>query len=339
MRGPRAGRALGGVRPARAAPGVRARGPRLAGAAGAVHGRARAALRAARAPAQARARSRARWGSTSRSSTARSPTPRPARASSARCSRGCARTRRRSRTALARTRPARPRRVRAGGTDGGRSLRGARKRRPDVSGLPDEPGVYIFRNASGQPLYVGKSVTLRTRARAHFAPSSASTDWAMQAELVDHRATRSELGALLLERRLIRELRPPGNVRIKHEDRFVYLRCRFDIAFPVLEVAPQPAAGHAREHRPAARAPPRGRARRAAQLAVRPAPLRAQAAAARASVGLRADGALPVAVPGRPRPERLPRPARRGARAVHRRRRRRGRRARARRRADARGRA
>jgi DNA polymerase III subunit epsilon len=147
--------------------------------------------------------------------------------------------------ALAATRPARPRRVRAGGTDGGRSLRGARKRRPDVSGLPDEPGVYIFRNAGGQPLYVGKSVTLRTRARAHFAPSSASTDWAMQAELVDHRATRSELGALLLERRLIRELRPPGNVRIKHEDRFVYMRCRFDIAFPVLEVSPQPAAGHA----------------------------------------------------------------------------------------------
>src|SRR3954470_3315140 len=146
---------------------------------------------------------------------------------------------------LAATRPARPRRIRAGATDGGRSLRGARKRRPDVSGLPDEPGVYIFRNASGQPLYVGKSVTLRTRARAHFAPSSASTDWAMQAELVDHRATRSELGALLLERRLIRELRAAGNVRIKHEDRFVYMRCRFDIAFPMLEVSPQPAAGHA----------------------------------------------------------------------------------------------
>jgi DNA polymerase-3 subunit epsilon len=147
--------------------------------------------------------------------------------------------------ALAVTRPAKPKRIRAGSTDGGRSLRGARKRHPDVSGLPDEPGVYIFRNAHGQPLYVGKSVTLRTRARAHFAPSSASTDWAMQAEIVDHRATRSELGALLLERRLIRELRPPGNVAIKHEDRFVYLRCRFDIAFPVLEVAPRPAAGHA----------------------------------------------------------------------------------------------
>jgi DNA polymerase-3 subunit epsilon len=43
----------------------------------------------------------------------------------------------------------------------------------------------------------------------------------------------------------VRELRPPGNVRLKHADRYVYLRCRFDIAFPVLEVAPEPAAGRA----------------------------------------------------------------------------------------------
>jgi DNA polymerase-3 subunit epsilon len=147
--------------------------------------------------------------------------------------------------ALALMRPLRRRPARAGATDGGRSLRGARKRRPDVSGLPDEPGVYLFRNAEGQVLYVGKSVALRSRARAHFAPSSPSTDWAAQAEIVDHRATCSELGALVLESRLVRELRPPGNVRLKHADRYVYLRCRFDIAFPVLEIAPEPAAGRA----------------------------------------------------------------------------------------------
>src|SRR6478752_6257325 len=64
------------------------------------------------------------------------------------------------------------------------------------------------------------------------------------------------------------------------------------------------------QHRAAARAPPRRRARRAAELAVRPAPLRAQAAAARPPVGLRADGPLPVAVSARPGPERLPRAAR-----------------------------
>lgn len=116
--------------------------------------------------------------------------------------------------------------------------------RPDLRDLPDTPGVYIFRNAEGQPLYVGKSVRLRTRARAHFAPSSPTGDWTTQATIVDHRATQSELGALVLENRLIKAMRPPGNVKLKHVDTYVYLRCRFDIAFPVLEVAPAPAAGH-----------------------------------------------------------------------------------------------
>jgi DNA polymerase-3 subunit epsilon len=117
--------------------------------------------------------------------------------------------------------------------------------RPDMKDLPDTPGVYVFRNAEGQPLYVGKSVRVRTRARSHFAPSAEGGDWTAQAAIVDHRATRSELGALLLECRLIKALRPPGNVKLKHTDGYVYLRCRFDIPFPVLEVAPEPAAGHA----------------------------------------------------------------------------------------------
>jgi DNA polymerase-3 subunit epsilon len=139
----------------------------------------------------------------------------------------------------------RPRRrtPRAGRTDGGPSLRGARRRRVDLDGVPDEPGVYIFRNAEGQPLYVGKSVALRTRVRAHFAPSSPDTGWIAQAEHVEHTETHSELGALLLEHRLIKRLRPPGNVRSKHDDRWVYLRCRLDIAFPILEVAPEPSPG------------------------------------------------------------------------------------------------
>ena len=63
---------------------------------------------------------------------------------------------------------------------------------------------------------------------------------------MDHQVTESELGALLLEDRLIKALRPPGNVRGKSEpDGYVYLRCRLDIPFPILEVAREPAAGHA----------------------------------------------------------------------------------------------
>jgi DNA polymerase-3 subunit epsilon len=148
------------------------------------------------------------------------------------------------REALEVLRPTRPKRLRAASTDGGASrVRGARRRKPDLASLSDDPGVYIIRNAEGQVLYVGKSVSVRTRARAHFAPSAAEGAWASQAETVEHEVTSSELGALVLESRLVKRLRPPGNVRLKHVDSFVYLRCRLDIAFPVLEVAPGPAVG------------------------------------------------------------------------------------------------
>src|SRR5215217_3800202 len=118
-----------------------------------------------------------------------------------------------------------------------------RDQRPDLSKLPKDPGVYIFRDADGQPLYVGKSVCLRTRARAHFTTPVA---WTGEAEHVDYQPTESELGALLLENRLIKRLRPPGNVNLKKSvDGYVYLRCRLDIPFPILEVAREPVAGHA----------------------------------------------------------------------------------------------
>jgi DNA polymerase III subunit epsilon len=114
--------------------------------------------------------------------------------------------------------------------------------RPDLSRLPEDPGVYVFRDARGRPLYVGKSVSVRSRARAHFC---APAGWTERAEVVDYKPTLSELGALVLENRLIKQWRPPGNRRLKRTDSYVYLRCRLDIAYPVLEVAGEPAPGHA----------------------------------------------------------------------------------------------
>jgi DNA polymerase III subunit epsilon len=116
----------------------------------------------------------------------------------------------------------------------------------DFARLPRDPGVYLFRDGSGQTLYVGKSISIRSRARAHFAPSSTQADWTAHAEIVDYRTTNSELGALVLENRLIKELRPPGNSRlVRGDDRLCYIRCRLDIPFPILEVASEPAPGHA----------------------------------------------------------------------------------------------
>ncbi len=113
----------------------------------------------------------------------------------------------------------------------------------DFSVLPDGPGVYTFRDARGRPLYVGKSTSVRRRARSHFAAAAEHPAWTEHATLVEGRPTESELGALVLENRLIKRLRPPGNVALKHSDSYVYLRCRLDIPFPVLEVAPEPADG------------------------------------------------------------------------------------------------
>ena len=115
-----------------------------------------------------------------------------------------------------------------------------REERPDLSNLPDDPGVYVFRDEYGRPLYVGKSVSVRSRARAHFC---APAGWTERAAVVDYKPTNSELGALVLENRLIKAWQPPGNKRLKNTDGWLYLRCRFDIAYPVLELASEPAAG------------------------------------------------------------------------------------------------
>jgi DNA polymerase-3 subunit epsilon len=116
----------------------------------------------------------------------------------------------------------------------------------DFNDLPKDPGVYLFRDDAGRVLYVGKSVSIRSRARAHFAPSSGPADWTVQATVVDYQSTNSELGALVLENRLIKQHRPPGNIRLARPDeRLCYIRCRLDIAFPILEVASDPASGHA----------------------------------------------------------------------------------------------
>ncbi|MEJ7893450.1 MAG: exonuclease domain-containing protein [Solirubrobacteraceae bacterium] len=117
------------------------------------------------------------------------------------------------------------------------------ERRPDLRALTPGPGVYVFRDADGRPLYVGKSVSVRKRARSHFTAGAA---WTARAEQVDCEETASELGALLLEHRLIRALKPAANVRgVREADGHVFIRCRLDIAFPILEVAREPAAGHA----------------------------------------------------------------------------------------------
>ncbi len=148
--------------------------------------------------------------------------------------------------AVALLEPRRPTRKQAPHRRRGRAPADAELPKLDFAQLPRDPGVYLFRDRAGATLYVGKSISIRSRARAHFAPSAMPAQWTPHAAIVDYQPTSSELGALVLENRLIKELKPPGNVRLtRSDDRLVYIRCRLDIPFPILEVAAEPASGHA----------------------------------------------------------------------------------------------
>lgn len=80
--------------------------------------------------------------------------------------------------------------------------------------IPQTPGVYIFEDAEGRPLYVGKSVNLRTRVMSHFA-NDTKVAKEMKLSLTSHNIsfieTETEIEALLLESAKIKELQPIHN--------------------------------------------------------------------------------------------------------------------------------
>ncbi len=87
-----------------------------------------------------------------------------------------------------------------------------------VDEIPESPGVYLFYGENDAPLYVGKSVALRSRVLQHFAGDAHSPREAQLARglrRIEWRRSCGELGALLLEARLVKELLPPFNRQLK----------------------------------------------------------------------------------------------------------------------------
>ncbi len=91
-----------------------------------------------------------------------------------------------------------------------------------IDELPDAPGVYLLYGKAGELLYVGKSVCIRDRVMSHFSGdhrSSREMEMAQQVARIETRRTHGELGALLLEAQLIKDLRPVYNVASRsHRD-------------------------------------------------------------------------------------------------------------------------
>jgi len=104
-----------------------------------------------------------------------------------------------------------------GGPEGRMPQRAKELARWASRNLPPSPGVYVFRDPAGRALYVGKSVSLQRRVRAHFTTSHSfvrqRADMLPRIDRVDWEVTGSELRALLREAELIAELAPVYNVQ------------------------------------------------------------------------------------------------------------------------------
>ena len=84
--------------------------------------------------------------------------------------------------------------------------------------LPEGPGVYLFYGENELPLYIGKSTGVRARVLAHFAAdhrASKEMSLSQQVRRIECRETAGELGALLLEARLVKELQPIHNRQLR----------------------------------------------------------------------------------------------------------------------------
>jgi DNA polymerase-3 subunit epsilon len=95
--------------------------------------------------------------------------------------------------------------------------------------LPEMPGVYLFYGKSGELLYVGKSVNIRDRVRSHFSGDTTSAkegELCRQVHRIEYRQTAGELGALLLESQLIKELRPIYNSMARRVRNLIVARRR-----------------------------------------------------------------------------------------------------------------
>jgi len=105
-----------------------------------------------------------------------------------------------------------------------------------LANLPDRPGCYVFRDAGGKVLYVGKAEVLRNRVRSYFQESASHSArirlMVARAADVEVVVTDSAVEALLLECTLIKRHRPHYNVRLRDDKHYPYICLTMNEPFP-----------------------------------------------------------------------------------------------------------
>src|SRR6266496_5904333 len=115
-------------------------------------------------------------------------------------------------------------------TSEGRRTRLAEQRKT----LPDGPGVYLFHDAKGKVIYVGKAKSLRKRVASHFSNPVTRGAYEMvdEIESVDFLLVSSEAEALLAEQNFIKQYRPRFNIRLRDDKSYPFIAISMEEEFP-----------------------------------------------------------------------------------------------------------
>ena len=113
-----------------------------------------------------------------------------------------------------------------------------------VRSFPHAPGVYLMKDAAGRVIYVGKAKDLRSRAGSYFLKAAAddprTARLVREIRDVDYLEAESEVDALLVEARLIKDIQPKYNQDLKDDKSFPYLEIHTRDEFPRVEVTREP---------------------------------------------------------------------------------------------------
>jgi excinuclease ABC subunit C len=120
----------------------------------------------------------------------------------------------------------------------------ARPPKEKVREFPDLPGVYLMKDAQGRVIYIGKAKNLKSRASTYFTEAAAldrrTADLVQQIADIDFLPADSEVDALLLEARLIKDIQPKFNIELKDDKSFPYLQILTSEDFPRVEFTREP---------------------------------------------------------------------------------------------------
>jgi len=113
-----------------------------------------------------------------------------------------------------------------------------------VRSFPHKPGVYLMKDAAGRVLYVGKAKDLRARAGSYFLKAAAEDPRTVklvpEIRDIDYVEAESEIDALLMEARLIKDILPPFNRDLRDDKTFPYLEIYTREPFPRVRFTRQP---------------------------------------------------------------------------------------------------